>query len=179
MKIRALFGLLIGGGIGFGLAACFPDPSEACANQVKPVCCLTCTSDQRVEPACVDDEWKCPRASVPESACDAGPTPFCTAAGQADGGRGSSLRVCADLDASICLGGCDPGEICFTQVTCTSPNDAGTCAVGATRPGDNRCHRLCDAGCSSDELCVAPFFFGCTDFNGQVPICCGDGGCQN
>lgn len=171
--------VFVGSGIviGVALAACFPEATEVeCAGMPKPTCCNSCSGSRGSDPACRNGQWICSQGSVSADFCDAGVDSFCLPPLPNDGG--SSLRVCADSDAGLCVG-CEPGEICFTQLTCDPFSGAASCTPGAS-PGhaDDRCHRVCDKGtCGAGEQCVTEVFFGCAGFGTVHPICCSGPGC--
>lgn len=144
--------------------------------------CCACTNDFHERRVCVSGSWVCPSGTNPVSDCPA--TSYCRAGLPPPP---STLRVCADSDAGVCLGGCDPGEVCYTQVSCGPLEDGGfSCGVytGGGPSGDDRCHRECQPesrNCGGSEVCVNRSFFNCTDFSGYTaagrPICCNSPDC--
>lgn len=179
MSLRAALPIGVGLGVGLLVSACFPEAQPVDCPEQKPSCCQNCQSDVGVLPACRSGKWVCPIGSVDSTSCEPS-VPQCTVA-QSDGGQipDSSLRPCADSDAGLCLSGCDLGEVCLTQVTCGPAGDAGTCTLGGSTPGDDRCHRSCeaDAGCGPGENCFSETFFACSDFNAPRLVCCATSNC--
>lgn len=133
-------------------------------------CCVNgCGNSGTQKAVCSNGAWTC-TAGVAETTCAGG-----TCSGMLPP---SSLKVCADYDAGVCIDSCDPGEVCFTQVACNPGTDGG---IGGCRyygtpadagVGDNRCHRRCSGTpCAQGETCVADSFYGCHDINQRTNIC--------
>jgi hypothetical protein len=155
----------------------------ACAEDAGgTLCCLEgCGSRAVGPPVCIAGEWHCPTGAAPQSQCGLG-----TYCGGFPPPAPSSLRVCADPDAGVCLNNCDPWEVCFTQIVCGPPVAYGDGGFGWTcgsanfeKKADNRCHRICypDTGCAGKESCTTRTLTSCSDLYFYMPICCLPGEC--
>lgn len=141
--------------------------------------CCDCIDDFLQRRVCGGSTWVCPSGTNPMTDCPE--ESFCRAGLP---GPSSSLKVCADPDAGVCLDSCEAGEVCFTQVACGPLMDGGSSCGASGEGGDNRCHLECQSGamgCGPGEVCVKRTFFACTDFNGSTAggrnICCAGSDC--